>query len=125
MRPLTDDSREPIASAACAALGAVGSIDDVESMKRLVASTKRVGVRRAAVRATARLQGGAAIDSLKVWAGDPALAPTALGQIAEVGDRAALEWVQRELGTQSDALKRELFHQAIVDLQGKLAAPAR
>jgi len=125
VRPLTGDSRERVASAACAALGAVGSSDDVELAKGLVESPKRTEVRRAALRASVRLQGSAAIDSLKIWAQNPVLAPTALGQIVLVGDRAALEWAQRELGAQSDAFKRELLQQTIVDLQKKLQAPAR
>jgi hypothetical protein len=125
VRPLIRDPREPVASAACAALGAVGSSEDAASTRQLVESARRVVIRRAAVRATARLQGSAAMDSLKVWAGDPVLAPTALGQIAQVGDRAALEWLQRQAGAQSDALRGELLHQTISELQVRLAAPVR
>jgi hypothetical protein len=117
-----DDPREPVASAACAAFGAVGSNEDVAFTKTLVTSAKRAGVRRAALRASVRLQGSAAMDSLKVWAGDPELAPTALRQIAEVGDRAAVDWVQGELGAQSDAYRRELLHQTIVDFQRRPGA---
>ena len=126
VRPLVASGSERIARAACLALGAIGNEKDADEMARLVREEPRTPVRRAAIRATARLRGAAAKPSLREWTLIPDIASAAFTELGRIRDGSDAGWLKAELDRETSPTRTAMIRQTQGDLHrrsGLISSP--